>query len=298
MDLSQTSTEADAVSLLTLEALKGVVRFEASGDREFVALPNGEGGYDLEQITQDNAAKVHMPKLVTAGVKLQTASSLAEYINRFKNSDTIVFADIATDTIVSIIDYHKMPGANMPGNPNAPTEGPSSDHDAHAQLNLHRATLHLPKSLEWKIWTGSDGALMKHVAFASFLEENSIDIVDPAGASLLELCRDLQVKANMNFNSSIRYGDAVNIEYQKGDDVSTKDNMQLPTDITLNIPVYFGEPPVQVTAFLRREIDDGVLKLGYKLSRAEAVRQAEFHRVVNELMISVDHQPMVYGTPA
>lgn len=284
IDLNDVKTDAQAGAELALAAQVGIVCINAKGNREFIAVPNGEGGYDLEQITQDHAADVHLPKIVTQHVKLQTALSMADYVNAFKNEGSVLFADISTDTIVAIVDYHREPTMLD----DLPT----------AALGVHKATLLLPKSLEWKIWTGSDGQLMKHVAFASFLEENSIDITDPSGASLLELCRDLQVKANMNFNSSIRYGDAVNIEYQKGDDVSTKDNLQLPTQITLSIPVYFGEPPVQVTAFLRREIAEGVLKLGYKLSRAEAVRQAEFHRIVNEMQSNVNHLKTVYGTPA
>lgn len=302
MELSQTNTEAEAVALLTLEAEKGIVRFTANGNREFVAVPNGDGCYTLQQITQDNAADVHVPKLVTANVKVQTAGSLTDYINRFKNADTSLFADIVSDTIVSIVDYHKMPGANIPApasvDTKAPDEGPTSDFNAHAQLNLHRVTLKLPKSMEWDIWMGRDGKLMKHIEFASFIEENGIDVTEPSGGALLDMCRDLQVKAGVSFNSSIRYGDAVNIEYQKGDDVSTKDNLQLPSEIKLSIPVYFGEPPIQLTAYLRREINDGKLSLGYKISRAEMARQAEFHRIVNELMTAVDHLPMVYGTPA
>lgn len=295
------STEAATVAALTLEAIRGVVTITAAGNRKFVALPTPNGGYDLKQITQDNAADVHLPKLVTQHVKLQTALSLADYTNAFKNEASALFADINTDTIVAIIDYHREPtmeNSEQPPIKGQPDTGTGLSDLPTAALGLHRATLVLPKSLEWGIWTKYDGVLMKHVAFASFLEENGIDIVDPSGAALLEICRDLQVKANVNFNSSIRYGDAVRIEYQKGDDVSTKEDMQLPSQITLSIPVYFGEAPVQLPAFIRREIDDGVLKLGYKLSRAEAVRQAEFHRIVNEVTANVNHLKTVYGTPA
>lgn len=290
IDLSEVSTDTEAGALLALEAEKGIVLFSANGKREFVALPN-DTGYELKQITQDNAADVHLPKIVIQHVKLQTAISMADYVNAFKNTASILFADINTDTIVSIIDYHR-----EPRNPDA-VEQPASDLPT-AALGVHRATLALPKSLEWQIWNKSDGVLMKHVAFASFLEENGIDITDPSGAALLEICRDLQVKSGVNFNSSVRYGDTVSIEYQKGDDVSTKENLQLPTQITLNIPVYFGEPPVQLTAYLRREINNGTLTLGYKLSRADAARQAEFHRIVNQLTSDVNHLTTVYGTPA
>lgn len=305
IDLSNTATDTEAAALLALAAERAVVAINAKGNREFLALPDSHGGYDLKQITQDNAADVHLPKIVTQHVKLQTAESMATYVNAYKNEASILFADISTDIIVSVIDYHREPTMdNKPAPPDMPVTaaiegGVSVISDLPtAALGVHRATLVLPKSLEWQIWNRSDGVLMRHVAFASFLEENGIDITEPSGAALLEICRDLQVKSGVNFNSSVRYGDTVSIEYQKGDDVSTKENLQLPSEIKLNIPVYFGEPPVQLTAYLRREIKEGVLTLGYKLSRAEAVRQAEFHRIVNELTADVNHLTTVYGTPA
>jgi Uncharacterized conserved protein (DUF2303) len=277
-------SEIEAVSGLVLASQAKPVQFDAPEGRTFIALPQEDGGYRLEQITSANKADVLMPKVVTQHVKMQTAESLAAYINRFKNADSMLFGDIANDTITSIIDYHKE-GEDI-GNT---TLGP--------QLGLHRATLQLPKSLEWQTWTRASGTLKSHVEFSTFLEENAVDVKNPVGADLLELCRDLQVAQNVNFSSSVRMGDVTNLEYKKDSDALSKGTIALPQSIMLSIPVYFGEAPVPVMAFMRRQIEDGKLKLGVVLSRAENVRQEEFHRIIDELSATVK-LTTVYGTPA
>lgn len=289
--------QAQTIAELTLAAERGVVAIDAKGNREFIALPDSEGGYTLEQITQANAADVLLPKLVTQHVRMQTAESLSDYLNRFQNEDSVLFADIATDTIAAIVDYHGAPSGNVPTKETKPVEGPVDSRGA-ARLGLHRATLVLPKSLEWQTWNKASGTLMSHLAFASFLEENSIDIKNPVGADLLELCRDLQVLNNVTFGGTVRDGDYTTVNYAKESDAAAKGGVQLPQSILLSIPVYFGEQPVPIMAFMRRKIDDGDLLLGIQLSRAENVRQMEFHRIVDAVTSNVNHLTTVYGTPA
>lgn len=282
--MAEPKNHAQTISELTVAAAYQPVVIAAAEGREFVAVPQGNGSYKLEQITSPNKAEVLMPKLVTQHVKLQTVQSLVDYVNRFRNDDTMLFADIDSNSILSIIDYH--------------TESTSDEAGVKAKLAQHRAALKLPFSQEWQVWTGVSGKLMSHRAFATFLEENSVDIVTPPGADLLELCRDLQVINNVNFSSSVRNGDYNKIEFKKENDAASAGSVSLPLSIGLSVPVYFGEPPVKVTAFMRRKIDDGQLTLGVQLSRAENIRQDEFNRIVTEVQIGVDHLTTVYGTPA
>jgi uncharacterized protein YfdQ (DUF2303 family) len=274
-------SETSDVQALTLASLGSPHLFKASEGREFIALPTGNGTYRLDQITSPNKADVLMPKVITQHVQMQTSDSLCGYLNRFKNPDSLVFADIDNDTVVGIIDYH-----------DSPLVGPFQ-----ARLTLHRATLKIPKSLEWKTWSVASGILKSHTAFATFLEENAEDVVSPRGADLLELCRDLQVLQNVSFGSTVRMGDLTQVNYQKDNDATTKGGVSLPQAIQLSIPVYFGEPPVSVTAFMRRQVEDGKLKLGIQLSRAEQVRQNEFHRIVDAITAEVSLTTL-YGTPA
>lgn len=275
------SETSDIAALVEMNTLKPEL-FTAAEGREFVAMPNN---YKLEQITSPNKADVLMPKVVTQHVKMQTAGSLIDYINRFKDDDTVLFADIASNSIVSIIDYHAEPL-------------PESQKVVGPRLGSHRATLSLPFSLEWQTWTRASGKLMSHLEFATFLEENAVDVKNPVGADLLELCRDLQVIQNVNFGSTVRMGDTTQVNYQKDADATSKGSIALPPSIMLSIPVYFGEMAVPVAAFMRRKIDDGKLYLGVQLSRSENVRQEEFHRIVDAVTENVNHLTTVYGTPA
>jgi len=255
------------------------VVMDCADGRKFVALPVGNGGFALQDISLPHTANVAMPKVVHQQIAVQTSGSLIEYAERFKNADSMLFADIDANRIVCAIDYHTK--SNDEG-------------ETGARLGVHTATLSMPFSKEWQTWTGGNEKLMGHETFASFLEENAIDVIVPDGAELLELCRDLQVKSGSQFRSSVRMGDTVSIEYQKDSDVSTRDNIALPVIFTLMIPVYFGEPMVEVKCFTRRKIDDGALHLGYKMVRAENIRQADFQRVASRVQFDTG-LTLVYG---
>jgi uncharacterized protein YfdQ (DUF2303 family) len=277
--ISSDSTDAATGAALALlaDASIAVQMVSDTNGRDFVIR---RSDFVVEQITPPNKADVFMPKNVKASPRLQTTASLIAYLRRFKNNHSVVFADIKTDTLVGIIDHH--------------LEAASEENTA--RLCEHVVTLALPKSEEWAKWIGANERLMSHTDFASFLEENAFDVVEPAGADLLELCRDLQVKQDMSFSSSIRMGDAVSISYSKDEDATTKQNMTLPVSFTIRIPVYFGEAAVDLTCFMRRKISDGKLMLGYKIIRHEATRQKEFNRVAMDVEIGAP-VTTIYGTP-
>lgn len=264
--------------------------------RTMLVCPDGEGGWHHTDVTSPNKAEVLAPKIITQAVQLQTVSAMISYLNRFKNPDSLVFADISQNRVLGVIDYHT---------------GSSTEATVpQAKHTRHTAGLTIPYSLEWQTWGSQDGRLMSHVDFANFLEENSMDIVplgvlkdsrgeivEDAPTTILELCRELQVKGSYGASSDVRNGDYAKIEMQRGDDVSTKRDISLPVSIGLSIPVYFGEQSIYVNAFLRRKIDNGSLKLGYKLMRPEQARQDEFKRIVSEIEADVGLTTL-YGKPA
>lgn len=245
----------------------------------------------LDTVTPANRAEVFMPKNVTQMPKLQTVQSMIDYVNRFKNPDTVLFANIDNNDVLAVIDYHGKPtGEVIEGRDDGTLPAP--------RLGSHRAALHLPFSQEWQLWNSVSNKLMSHRDFASFIEENAIDVIEPAGAALLEMCRDLHVINDSSFKSSIRHGDTEKFEYQKNTNATVRGDVEIPVSITLSIPVYFGEENVHVTAFMRRKIDEGVLSLGVKLSRVESIRQNEFHRIVGDIAGHTNDLTTVYGVPA
>lgn len=164
----------------------------------------------------------------------------------------------------------------------------------------HAATLALPYSEEWKTWSSWSGNLKDQLSFARFLEENAVDVIAPIGADLLEVCRDLQVRRKVNFIKAVRTAtDHENFEWTDETEATSRSSsgaIEVPTKFQLSLPVYFGDAPTSVFAFLRWVLNDGVLNLGYVLHRAEHVRQAVFKQIV----LDVGHRtscPIVFGKP-
>ncbi len=162
------TTEAEAVAELARQAkLEGhtVVTLD---DREFLIVP---AGFASQDVTPAHKLAIHVPDHIRQSVMLQTTDSLVEYCNLYKGENTLLFADIASNTIACQIDYHQ----------------PNSE----AAFVAHRATLALNHSTEWLDWSRISGKLMEQLDFARFIEENVADVRAPTGADLLECIRDI-----------------------------------------------------------------------------------------------------------
>jgi uncharacterized protein YfdQ (DUF2303 family) len=213
---------------------------------------------------------------------LQTRESLIAYVERYKSDETLLFADIDKNRIVAVVDYHGKSDTDVPA--------------GKANHGTHVARTDIPYSEEWKIWAAASGSLFPQLKFARFLEENAPDIIAPDAATLLETCRDLQARRKVNFIKAVRTStNNENFEFTDETEAHTKGGIELPTQFLINIPVYFGEPIIELKAFLRWELVEGRgLMLGVKLWRAEHVRQAEFRRIVTAVTEGTG-SPVVYG---
>lgn len=208
---------------------------------------------------------VPAPVRIKQPVLVQTADSLVDYANRFKGESTVLFADIAANRILAVIDYHGK--------------------DAPAHLD-HSAVLELPYSEEWKAWTGMHSRkFVSQLEFVQFIEENAADIVAPSGADLLEVCRDFHAVRKADFKRSVRSSGGVEcFEFGENEEARAKGGtVEVPTKFQLAIPVYFGGRSVELNAFLRWKPNDGDLLLGLSLNRPEHVRQALFKEIVDDV---------------
>lgn len=270
-------TEAQTVAELARnQAVAHIV--QANDGREYLIVPNGMTKHD---VPDEFGLKRNMPSYLKQDVTLQTTDSLVDYVNRFKGVGSVLFADIAQNSIIAVLDYHTAAGGGEP----------------QVKRASHRATLTLPFSEEWSLWKGIDKRLMPQLEFARFLEENGGDVVAPSGGELLEACRDLQAHRKVNFTQAVRTSsENENFEYTDETEARTKGGIELPTRFKLALPVYFGEPTTEVFAFLRWKLDEGKLNLGIALNRAEHVRQAVFKQIVLAVADRTS-APVVFGKP-
>jgi hypothetical protein len=256
-----------AASLLTPQVITDVRGIQ------WLLSPSGQGAYAVKQLTPEFEI-APKPAFVSGGPQVATTQSLVDYVNRFKTDNTVIFADLDRAKIVACIDYH--------------SEGSKA-----AGLRKHHAVLQLTHSKEWKTWNGVDEVMMEQKKFARFLEEHKLDIMSPPGAALLEMVLDMEKGVQMRV--ARKMASAGSDRGQKGSEMMI-DGTELPPVWLLNIPVYTGEPIVDVTAYARDEIDDGKLMVGFKLSKVETVIENELTRIAGEIAHATG-VPVMLGTP-
>lgn len=278
-------TEADAIAALATKAAGTAQVLEGPDSRKFLILP---AGLTQTEVSDPHGLKLTLPRYISQNVTLQTVDSLIAYVQRFKLPQTLLFADMAQSHISAAVDYHRPPAA---------AEDKLAPLAEQAQHVAHRASMVLPFSEEWKLWTGIDGRLVGQLDFARFIEENAPDIVAPEPAALLEAVRDLQALRKVNFIKAVRTESGnENFEYTTETTNVTKGGVELPKQFKLKIPVYFGESAVEIFAYLRWKVDveEGGLTLGIALNRREHVRQAVFKLIATRVAESTGC-PVVYG---
>lgn len=237
------------------------VRF-ADG-REFAFVPDR---YSLKDITPAHLLPDHIRQTVT----VDDRHSLSQYTNRFSDDRTILMADYDTGTITAKLDWHK---DNDDQDPCAP------------QQAAHFVHLILRDSEEFKRWNKMEGEMHAQADFAMFIEENVADVSDPDHSVLLEICRDLEATTDMKFRSGVRLenGDRT---FHYEDETHVKNDLTVPTEISLSIPLYQGEAPTDIRAKFRFRPTPSGLLLGFRWHRVEYQRQATFsemaHKVAEE----------------
>lgn len=251
-------TEAGAIAAL---ALTGARRPELLGEdgRVFVTVPEG---FSLQEVTSPYGLPLEPAPYIAQSVELYDKDSLVAYVKRHITPTTAIFADPFKDTFHAAIDWHAAEEAGF---------------------NAHKAVLKLQRSEEWTRWSKISGTLMPQADFARFLEENAADVAEPDGADLLEIARDLSAKRKVNWKAGVRLqnGDQA-FEYSEETEATAKSargEVAVPNKFILRIPVYLGEPTVEIGAFLRYRADGGGLMLGVELHRPVFVQQAAFKQI-------------------
>lgn len=130
-------------------------------------------------------------------------------------------------------------------------------------LAEHRAVLCLARSHEWETWNAISGHAYDQEAFARTIEVNSNDFAPPAAAALRE-----------------RALHGATAE---------------PCFVTLAIPVFTGEPKVEVKAMIKDRPQDGTGEIALELVRTRIVVEQEIARIAGEISAATS-VPVIMGS--
>lgn len=224
---------------------------EHSDGRKHALVPQG---YALQEVTDPN----HLPPHIKQSITVDDRASLTAYANRFSDNRSIIIADYDSGQITANLDWHT-----------------NNDHELLPQQAAHSVTLALRDSEEYKRWAKMEGDFHSQQEFAFFIEENVADVVDPDASTLLEICREMEATQGASFKSGTRL-DNGDRTFLYENETHVKNELVIPTEIKLAIPLYQGEEPTEIKAKFRFRVRPDGLLLGFNWHRVEYQRQAKF----------------------
>ncbi|MBZ5619879.1 MAG: YfdQ family protein [Acidobacteriia bacterium] len=202
--------------------------------------------YKIESLEQFMSS----PLRIEQTVELHDAASFIEYVDEFGNPEVSrIFFDQEHERFEVIIDYHGGNGA--PG------------------WCEHVAGFVARRSEEFKAWMAQNKKQMTQVDFARFLEDNLPDIVEPEGATLLEIALTFEAKKDVEFASGVRlqtgqiqftYNEVVRGAAQKG-------TLDVPEQFILGIPIHVGGPAYRIPVRFRWRLHEGKAVFWYEIVR-------------------------------
>ena len=205
-----------------------------------------------------------LPDYIQAEASFTSPESFSDYTNTFKTGKTRICGNLKSNVFRAYFDYH------LPGEPS---------------WNKHFAQLTLQHSPQWEAWGVCNNALMNQGDFAEFIEDNRQDVIEPDGATLLEIITDLESKTEAKFQSSIRRSDgSMVLNYEEETKTQTaKGNIPLPTELELGVPIFRHGEIFKIKVFLRARVRDGNAKFVVKIDQMRQAKESAFLAISQQI---------------
>lgn len=152
-------------------------------------LPDGEGNWRIEPVDVEKYQE--HPRRKAGTVTAREVGSFIAYVNRQKTPATLAWADGAGG-IRAFINDHAPAADSIDGDPLDVGQPGWRD---------HVAVLKREQTTAYKAWIGHNGRDLTQQQFADFLEDRITEIIEPAGADLLEIATFFQSNTQVAFTS-------------------------------------------------------------------------------------------------
>lgn len=244
---------AGAASVGALSALPG----QPGSTSPYVVVPNG---YDVKTLEHLLPA----PQRARGRVKFYHVDSFCRFVTENKAESTRIYQSDADRSMVAVFDD-------------------TTTH--HPGWGGHRAILTLRPSREWEEWSARNGKAMTQAEYALFMEDFSIDVVEPGSASMLEISRTLQAKKNVNFSSGIRLDNgAQELTFEEAISASAgKGRLAIPERFKIGVRVFDHGERYAVDCRLRYRITDAKLVMWHAMVRPDLVIEDAMQQVAKQV---------------
>ncbi len=262
---------------------KTPVRLSQIDDKHRIfAIPDGEGGFDIHDMSHD---MLPQPERKKSKVALTDVDSFIGYVNRHKQP--------SLSTIWVEADYEH---CNMIVRCVFDDDGAGSP-----QWRDHVATFKPFKTQEFRTWLAHSDVKMRQKDFAVFIENNIADIVSknnsPSAADMLNMALHFESRKTFRIKSDARLEDGsyeITMMNKESDDIIGK--MQVFSRFNIGIPVFFNGQAYCIESRLRYRADSDGVVFWYELIRPEKVMEDAACALVTRIQEKCD-LPIFFGTP-
>ncbi|VXA58247.1 conserved hypothetical protein [Acinetobacter proteolyticus] len=219
----------------------------------FVVVPDDCNVHEFKELLE-------RPLNLEQSVKLDTAKDFIKYVQRFADSNSIIFVNILGGRFKAVLDYHEVKGQFDDGVVAEPRHG------------RHIAQLTVEKTTEFKTIESNSGKKFSQTEFALFLEDVMPYINQPAAAELYEIVQTLSAKTGVDFKSGVRTDNGqVTLTYNETIEAraGAAGNLTIPEQIVFGIQVHRGGDHYALPARFRYRIKEGNITFWYDLDQLE-----------------------------
>lgn len=225
---------------------------------QFMALPDGYQVHSLEDLQV-------APNRIVAAPKFRDVGSLAAYLTRFERNESVAMSRPAESEIRVVIDHHV-----------------DSEKPAWAR---HTATFKATLTPEYQAWRDIDRKHMGQVTALEFLEERSVDVIDPSPADIMDIIMNFDALKRVTFKQSTRLHDGQR-QFVYAEENEVRGQINLPEMISLRLPVYEGMEPDVIKVRIRYRIDDGKLTFAFLINGRPKLEMTAFERCEDALKVA------------
>ena len=231
-------------------------------------------------------------------VELLELQSLADYVNRFKTKDTIVYLDdsdkLRPEAVV-VFDEHTQTQVLSPEN--------EASEDTSAAWRKFRAVYKFPLTPEWKAWTDISKGGTSQAELAVFLEDHIMDVCDPndpgesakrlaaqLGLTLASPQKLLSLSRSLAINVDVQVANAINltsgeqqIRYEETHNDETGKPVNVPGAFAIAVPVFRGGDLYRIAVRLQYRIRDKKVTWFLKPHRMDLVYEDAIEGAAKQL---------------
>lgn len=305
MEASAAPRDAQAIisAMRDLHGVQTIAVADRTRTGHVLAVPRGVQIQSIKPLLDEYLDK---PERRKGTATLTTLDSFIDHTKRFKDADSIVYAqrDETKPGLISVLDYHK--------------QGPDNQD---ARFGGHRGVYRFPLSEQWQAWAEVDDKPLTQKDFAEFLEERILDILPPpidgraeGGALTLDLLntlggeiagpsRLLEVARGLKMQEQSEVTNAQNLASGETEIVfrTTHTNesgqpLKVPNLFLVGMPVFDGDAAYKMPIRLRYRRHGPAMTWIIKRYRPELVFFDAFDQAAKRVAAEAE-LPVLTGTP-